>query len=143
MENDPNNSIFNFNLDEEGKSNLSSIAQWINLNAIIGLVSAGLSIVSFIVTMNRFSRYGSSVAGPGFSGMALGLAIALLLNILLLMAASNLKKGLENTSQAHFSLGLNKLATYFKVVGIIAIVAIVFFSFAMIVVLLAAGSRGF
>ena len=143
MENNTNNSIFNFNIDEESRSNLTSLAQWINLNAITGLVSAALSVISFIVTMNQLSRYGSSAAGPGVAGMMLGLAISLLLNILLLMSASNLKKALEGESQPHFLTGLNKLATYFKVVGILAIIVIVFFSFAMLVILLAAGSRGF
>lgn len=143
MENNPNSSIFEFNLDEESRSNLSSLTQWINLNAITGLISAGVSVIAFVVTLNRLSSFGSTAAaGPGISGMVLGLAISLLLNILLLMSATNLKKGLDNSSQFHFTTGLTKLATYFKVVGILAIVAITFFTLALVVVMVAAGSRG-
>lgn len=142
MENNPNSSIFEFNLDEEGKSTLASIAQWININAITGLVTAGVSIISTIFTLSRLGSFGGAAAGSGIFGMLIGLAISLLLNIMLLNASANIKKGMQATSQVHFTTGIGKLATYFKVVGILSIIFIAFATLAMLVVLVAAGSRG-
>jgi hypothetical protein len=142
MENNTDRSIFEFNLDEESKSNLSSIAQWTNINAITGLVAAGVTVISTVVTLNQLGNYSGSVAGPGIFGMLIGLTISLLMNIILLNASSNLKKGIGNTSQQHFATGLTKLATYFKVVGILTIIAISFVALALLVVLMTAGSRG-
>jgi len=52
--------------------------------------------------------------------------ISLLLNITLFQAASNLKKGLVQTDQNFFGVGLAKLATYFKIIGVIIIIILVF-----------------
>jgi len=140
MENTNENSIFNFNnVDEEAKSNLSGIAQWTNINAIVGFVSAGLSLITTVVGLGRLGSFGSSSNAVGaILGLIITLAISLLLNITLIAAAQNIKKGIEQTDQGHFALGLNKLATYFKILGIITIVVIAL----LLLVILAAGLLG-
>jgi Family of unknown function (DUF5362) len=123
MNEQQNDSIFEFNLDDEGKSQLSGIAQWANINAIVSLVSLGLSVISTILVFIKASRY--SPATGGLFQLFIGVGISLVVNIILLAAATNIKKGLELNDQGHFNLGIAKLATYFKVIGILVIVAMI------------------
>jgi uncharacterized membrane protein len=133
MENN-NNSIFNFGFDEESKSNLASIAQWANINAIIGLVGIVISVLSTVITLVRlinFNGAGAALAGSFFS-LFVGLVVSLLLNITLIYAAINIKKGLQLANQQHFVTGLTKLATYFKIFGILMIVVLVILVLALL-----------
>jgi hypothetical protein len=139
MDNFQDKSIFEVDIDEEGKSQFSTIAQWANINAIIGFVSLGLSVIS---TIMGIGKVGSSAGGDMF-GLIITVAISLALNITLLAAATNIKKGIEQTDQGHFALGLNKMATYFKIVGILTIVVLVIFTLALLVVLVAGVGGGF
>lgn len=142
MENNSDSSIFNFNIDEESKSNFSAIAQWANINAIVGFASAGITLLSFVITMVKFSG-SSSVIGTGLFSIVIGLVISLVMNITLIYAAINLKKGLLVGDQQTFVTGLTKLATYFKILGILMIIVIVLVVLALIVALLMGGlTRG-
>ena len=146
MENNSDSSIFNFNIDEESKSNFSAIAQWANINAIVGFASAGITLLSFVITMVRFSGFSgsSSVLGTGLFSLVIGIVISLVMNVTLIYAAINLKKGLLVSDQQTFVTGLTKLATYFKIFGILMIVVIVIVVLALIFGLLMGGlTRGF
>lgn len=140
MDNFQDKSIFELDIDEEGKSQFSTIAQWANINAIVGFVSLGLSVISTVMVIGKVS----SAAGSGVFSLIISVAISLALNITLLAAATNIKKGIEQTDQGHFALGLNKMATYFKIVGILTIVVLVILTLVLLVVLVVgAGSSGF
>jgi hypothetical protein len=142
MENIQDSTIFELNIDEEGKSNFSSIAQWANISAMVGFAGIGISIVSFVLMIVRLDDLDSSAAliGPGL-GMAIGLVISLVLNIVLINAATNLKKGVDLSNQGFFETGLTKLATYFRILGILTIIGLVIFSLALLVGILAGVSR--
>ncbi len=118
-------SIFDLNLDEEGKAHLGGVAQWANINAIVSFIALGISVFSTISAIGKVSRYSSDAGGAGLSGLLITVGISLLLNILLITSAANIKKGLEQNNQAYFNAGITKLATYFKVVGILAIISII------------------
>lgn len=141
------NTIFDeFSVDGEIKSNLADISRWASINAIVGFVSLGLSIISFIITMGRLSEYGASssgAAGGGIFSLIIGAAISLLLNITLLQAASNLKKGIEGTDQTVFGIGLTKLATYFRIVGVLTIIVLAIFVLAILFGILLGSGRSF
>lgn len=146
MENNPTGSIFNLELDEESKSNLSTIALWANINAIIGIAGIIISVLSSIIGFSKVSRFGgsSSFMSGSITSVFIGLAISLLLNITLLHAAINIKKGVQLSNQQYFVTGLTKLATYFRIFGIIMIVVIVIVLLAvMLGGLLGGFSRGF
>lgn len=138
MENNPDSSIFNFNIDEESKSNLSSIAQWANINAIVGFAGIGVSILGFVIGMVKINSNGagSSSFAPGFFGVFVGLILSLALNITLIYAAINIKKGLSLSNQPYFVTGLTKLATYFKIFGILMIIALVIIVLALLAMLM-------
>jgi len=138
MENNTDNSIFDLKLDEESRSNLSTIAQWANINAIIGFAGIGVTILAFVITMVKLSGSG----GAGFFGIFIGLILSLLLNITLLYAAQNIKKGLSLSNQQYFVTGLSKLAGYFKIFGILLIIGLVLVVLAVLVVSMVGGFGG-
>jgi len=127
MENESNLSIFDLSIDEEGKSNLSAIAQWANINAIVGFTGVAVSVLGFIITMLRISSYGgsASVMTSSFFGVFIGLIISLALNLSLLYAAVNIRKAVQLSNQTHLVTGLTRLAGYFKIFGILMIICIV------------------
>lgn len=146
MENNQNTtSIFEFNIDDEAKSNFSSIAQWANINAIVGFAGIVMSILGYVVRVGKLSGTagGSIAVASGFLMLTIVLIISLLLNITLLNAAINIKKSIELTSQNFFVTGLSKLATYFKIFGIILIVVLVLVAFFVLVAIMFSPGRGF
>jgi hypothetical protein len=135
MENNKDINIFELNIDEESKSHFSSIAQWANINAIVGFAALAITLVSTFITI---STYGSN---SSLSGVVVGAAISILLNVTLLAAASNIKKGITQTDQGHFGLGLTKLAGYFKLVGILTIIVLVIFVLVLLIAIMVGAGR--
>jgi hypothetical protein len=135
MENNNEPSIFELNVDEESKLHLSSIAQWANINAIVGFVALAITIVSTIITV---STYGGA---SRLSNIVISVAVSILLNVTLLAAASNIKKGIAQTDQGYFGLGLTKLAAYFKIVGILTIIVLAIFVLVFLIVAMVGVSR--
>ncbi len=140
-------SIFDdFTIDEEAKTNFAEVARWTKLNAITGFASLGVSVFSTVMAFVKLSNYdmgsGSAVAG-GFISVLIGAAISLLLNIVLLQAAVNIKKGVEQNDQVLFGIGLSRLATYFRVVGILIIIVLVIFVLAFLFTVLVSAGTGF
>lgn len=135
-------SIFELELTEEGKSNFSSIAQWAFINAIIGFVALVVTVITTFMLDPKVDDPALRAAAKG-SGMFTALVtavISLLLNITLLNAATNLKKGLTNSDQGYFNYGLLKMAGYFKILGILLIVFIVIFSLFLLIGIMAGAS---
>lgn len=128
------NNIFELKINEESKSHLSNIALWANINAIVGFISLGLSIILSIL--------GKS-GGTNFFGLIVIIAISLLLNITLFNAAKSIKLGVEGHEQWNFNIGLTKLATYFRIMGILFIVCIVLVGIVLLGALAFSGVRNF
>lgn len=140
MEQNQNNILDDFSVDDEAKTHFKDIAQWAGINAIVAFVSLGLSLITTIYSLSMIS---SAAAGTTFFGFLIGAAISLLLNITLLQASSNLKKGLIESDQGHFGLGLTKLATYFRITGILIIIGLVLVILALLFVMALGAGRGF
>lgn len=148
MEQPAEKSIFDdFTIDDEAKQNFAEISRWANLNAIVGFIALGITVVSTVINFVKLSSYGSGAATAGIAGGSVGLVISvvisLLLNIILLQAAANIKKGVIDNDQGFFGIGLRKLATYFKALGILIIIGLVIFVLAFLFVLLLSAGRGF
>ncbi len=138
-----NNNLLELKVDEETKSHIIGIAQWANVTAIIALVNLMLSVVSTIYIVGRTRSYvAGDTAALGVVKLLITVTISLLLNLNLLAAARNLKIGIQTGDQGFFDLGLRKLATYFKIIGIILIVALAIIVLIFICVLLFSASRG-
>ena len=127
-------SIFELKINEESKSHLSTISLWANINAIIGFVSLGTTILLSVLGKNT---------GTNFLGLVIIIGISLLLNITLFNAAKDLKLGVEGQEQWNFNSGLTKLATYFKIMGILFIVCIALVGIVVLVAVAFSGMKNF
>ena len=137
-------SIFELNLTEEGKINFSSIARWAFINAITAFVSLGLSLITTFFVTPKLIHDPTSRAlaqGAGIFTFLIMAGLTLLINIPLINSANNLKNGLTTSDQGYFNLGVSKLATYFKILGILMIVFLVIF-FLVILIGIMAGVTG-
>ena len=140
METNQEKSIFELGLTDEGKSNFSSIAQWASINAIVGFVGLGLTLLSTFMASSRLN--GAANTGNMIT-VFFTIVISLLLNITLIGAANNLKKGLTGSDQGYFNTGMLKMASYFKILGILMIIVLAIVALAMLVVIMAGASGGF
>jgi hypothetical protein len=136
---DTNKSIFEFGLDDTGKSHLKSIAQFAGITAIIGFASLLLTIVSLVMVSS--SRYSS--AGSNIPSTFISVAINLIMNILLLNASNKIKKAISGLDQSSLTQGLSNLKTYFKVYGILLIIVIVLVLLIVLVGIIAGAGRGY
>jgi hypothetical protein len=128
-------------VDAEAKNTLQSITKWARLSAIVGLLSAALSLVSAISGISK-----STVSGDQITNMlmrtsllvVIPLAIAMVvMNIFLLRFATSTSGSLQDLRQAAFNMGISFLKMYFKTLGIIIIIAI-----GLLIVLLIAFALG-
>ena len=131
MDNNQDNIILDFSITDEAKSHFKDIAQWARINAIVSFVALGISLITTVMTLGRAGGASSLL------GFLISAAISLLLNITLLQAADNIKKGTDIPDQGFFGLGLTKLASYFKILGILIIIvlviAVIAFLFAIVI----------
>ncbi len=104
---------------------------------MIGLISLAINIVVLVIDIVRVATPG---AASGVFGTLITTAISLLLNLTLLAAAQKIKLGLDQADQEQFLLGLAKLSSYFKILGILTIIAIVIFALGAVVVAIFAGT---
>lgn len=121
MDNIQDNLIDDFIINEDAKSHLNEVSKWANISAIAGFIALGVSLVSTFSSLSKVAGT-RGASGSIIMGALITATISLLLNITLLQAATNLKKGLVMTDQNFFGVGLSKLATYFKIIGVILIV---------------------
>ncbi|WP_276484490.1 hypothetical protein [Paraflavitalea pollutisoli] len=135
MENNRNeeSGLFNLAIEGEAKQLLHTAASWARIVAIIGFISAGITLLSTILS-------GAKAGGFALAGsllfVTLFLVIGVVLNIFLYRFATNTLASLENMSQVQFNEGANNLKTYFKLMAILIIIAmalffIVFLAFAL------------
>ncbi len=137
MENTNDTTIFDLNINDEGKAHLFSIAQWANISAIVGFTGIGITFISFVISIYKLG--GNAVSD--ILGSLITLGITFLLNITLFNAAKNIKTGVVLTEQGQFTFGLTKLASYFKILGILTIIVLVIIFFATLIGVIAGVSK--
>jgi Family of unknown function (DUF5362) len=129
------------NLNQESKVHLSGIAQWTNILCIISFVSLGVSVISLFTSYFKLKQFGDfatgAAMGSGIFGLLITTAITLLIYITLFNASKFIKLGINQNDQGYFNMGITKLATYFRILGIIAIVFGVIFFLAILVMIFA------
>jgi hypothetical protein len=129
--------IFKFSVDDDMRANLKNIALWARINAIIAFISFGISLVTIIIAGSKFlDAYDT---GKLIGKQIIMWVVSLVVNIILYTASNNIQKALSNTDQRLFNLGIDQLARYFKIIGILFIVAIVLCLLVLVVFVVAAG----
>lgn len=123
--NETNNNLLSLEAEVTGetKEQLDAIGRWAVYSAIVGFTTLALTIISFVVTLNRISQYGMGLGQAGVMQTLLITIFSLLLNITLYLAGVNIRKGISTGDQGYFNLGLRKMNNYFKILGIVMIVA--------------------
>ena len=126
MESLEHGTIFKFGVDETTRQNLKAVAQWAKVNALLGFISIGVSLLTIIISSIKFlDAYAAGVLiGSLMTRQFIAWILSLVLNIILLKAANNIYSSLLNNDQRVFNIGMNQLARYFKIIGIVFIVAI-------------------
>jgi pilus assembly protein TadC len=105
------NDISTLEISSKLRSDLREAAVWGRVIAILGLCTSAFSlIVSFKTGMVIFSLISA--------------AVSVFIYLYLLKFGSQTKKALETNDQQTFNDGLRNLNTYFKIAGVILIIAI-------------------
>ena len=130
------NNLFNLSIEGPTRELLVSIATWARIIAIVGFISAGLSLLEVI--LGKADAGGAALVGSGLFTL-LVVAISVVLNVFLFRFAKHTLTSLSNMSQVQFNEGANNLKTYFKIYGIFIIIVLVI---AIIAVLAYGAGRG-
>jgi hypothetical protein len=122
MENNPNqaDTLFEITYDSAAGDYLKQAATWARICAVIAFISAGLSIVKSFAT-GRGSLMATTAT---ILLMLIIVGISILINVFLLRFANNTLTGLSGNSQERLNEGIGNLGTYFKIMGILIIVAL-------------------
>ncbi len=107
--------LLDVEVTEELRSNFGSAAIWAKLAAVISIISATVNVVANIIVSNW----------SGLVGAMIGAGISLLCAVFLLRFANSIIKGVGDDDQSFFNDGLYHLSVYFKVLGVLMIVAII------------------
>jgi hypothetical protein len=144
MENqDTSQSLFDLRFDENLKQSLRGAATWGGITAIFSISGSILSIINYFVQRNKLKSYDlgggfgemrvQSQTSGNFISVIVGLIIAIFLFYFLNRFSRSTKTGLDTNDSGSVRDGLANLSTYFKVLGVLIIIGIVFFSLALLV----------
>ncbi len=142
MENqDTNKSLFDLSFDENTKQQLKGAATWGGIAAIVAIIGAILSFINYFIQRNNVKSFqfegfpemrASQSSGNIVSSIimfALGIALFYYLN----KFSKSAKTGIDGSNQPLINEGLASLSTYFKIIGVLLIIAIVFGCFALLI----------
>lgn len=149
MEYQNEHSLFDMQYDEQLKQQMKSAASMAGISAILSLVGSVLSFINYFVMQSRirstFSaegfggiQYRDTSSGGNLFSAVLSLVLAIFMFYFLSQYARLSKAGLEGGDTFQIGDGLAKLSTYFKIIGVVLIIALVFM-FLAILIALAAG----
>lgn len=135
------NDLLDLQITDETKTQLTEIAKWTNIYAIVAFASLGITILTTILAIAKASKYGienvETVVGTSLFTVVIVGGLTLLLNITLFNAAKNLKLGLGASDQGFFNQGIRKLNSYFKITGILFIIFLGLFVLLLLIAILA------
>jgi hypothetical protein len=136
-----NQSLFDLNFDDNVKLSIRETAIWAGLAAIVSLVSAILGLVNYFVQMNKlkqamsgFGDYSPSTSATagGMISPLISLGIGIALFVFLNKFARSAKAGVDANDSYLINEGLGGLSTYFKIVGVLIIIVLVFVALALL-----------
>ena len=135
--------IYRLTLNEDAKANLSVLSQWMIVNAVIALVNVLISIGELIVALNKmYSISGEFFFSGPFFFFLFVTGISVLLNMVILVSAKNLKESLQQRDRSKFNKGLRKLNAYFRICAIAMILSLLAALLFVIFIVMAKISRG-
>lgn len=135
------NDLFTLGIDPHSRELLRTCATWAKIIAIVGFISAGISVLTAVIGSVSTSTNVFASIGP-IGGSLIMAAITVSLNLFLLRFASNISDSLSNMNQQQFNSGASNLRIYFKFIGILVIIFLSLFLLAMLFFAMGAGLGG-
>ena len=142
MENqDTNKSLFDLSFDENTKQQLKGAATFGGIAAIVAIIGAILSFINYFIQRNNvksfqfegFPEMKSSQSSGNIVSAIIMLTLGVVLFYYLNKFSKSTKAGVDGSNQEMISEGLASLATYFKIIGVLLIIAIVFVCLALLI----------
>lgn len=145
--------IFHLEVDELAKAHMLETARWAKFLAIVFFILFGLVLVSMVAMIalvsnisNKYGASGADVAALNSGVSIISIIVALGLYFYPVYAlykfSSVLKTGINTANQEEFNRALGYQKSMFKYMGILTIIALVFYGIAIVfmgVGLIAAG----
>ncbi len=138
---EPTNLLEETNINEEIKIQLASVALWSKILAIVSLAGLAISLIKVFVINSKINN--ASVFIGSLVGVLITGAISILVNITLLNFSKNISIALEDSNQNIFEIAFTKLSNYFKINGILTIIALVFATLAVVIAIFVSMAGGF
>lgn len=142
MEN-TNKSLFDISFDENVKQNLKAAATWGGIAAVVTLARSILGMINYFVLRGKISRYNyggyegmrvqQTAEATGIVSIVIGLIITIILFTFLNKFSRKTKSGIDANDHSLINVGLGNLSTYFKIIGVLLIIMIVFVGLGMLV----------
>jgi hypothetical protein len=136
MENtNTDSALFGFRFDENTRFNLRSLAVWAKLAAILSLAGAIVNVIEYFLSRSKTTKialdeYGDinmeTATTGSIANIIITLGIAILLFIFLFRFANEAKTGVDSGNKPLITSAFRNLSIYFKIIGIILIIALVF-----------------
>jgi hypothetical protein len=104
-------------------------SKWANFLAVLGFIGIGLMVLGGLIVMvigTSFSSFSTSAAPMGLFGI-IYLILAFLYffpTLYLYNFSQNIQKALTNSNQQNLDLGFENLKSFFKFIGVFAIITI-------------------
>ena len=143
MENqDAGKSLFDLSFDENAKQQLKGAATWGGFAAIIAITGSILAFINYFIQKSnpksyQFEGFPEMRAQSQSSGNFVSVIITFVLGIVLFYYLNKFsrstKAGIDGSNQQMISEGLGNLSTYFKIIGVLLIIAIVFVCLALLI----------
>jgi len=133
MEQNPNDSLFELQLDHVAGNHFNESSKWAKFLAVVYFSMIGLFVVALAFGATAMIQLFSQFA-PGFEGaggfiiavIIIVVAVFFLTSFLLYRFATMTKTGIERQDQILFNKGLQALKNYFIVYGVLTLLGIVF-----------------
>jgi ABC-type Fe3+ transport system permease subunit len=143
MENqDTNQSLFDLHFDENVKQNLKGAATWAGIAAIISIAGSFLGLISYFIQKGKPKTYqfegfqemrAQTERSTNIVSVILTLIIGLFLFYFLNRFARITKAGIDSNNQQQIGEGLGNLSSYFRIIGVLFIIGIIFFCLALLI----------
>ena len=134
LQNTLNESIFDLKIDETAKDHILKTSSWAMVIVTASVISYVLSVIRYNTHKNdlpqAYGQLGLKAPPSGASTLAsmiIEIIIGALLTFFLFQFARFSKRGVQNMSQPDLNRGFGNLKIYFVFIGMLIILAFVFF----------------
>ena len=133
MEQTPDETLFNLQLDDDSGNQLKEAAKWSRFISIIYFVGIGLGVLAVAFGSTAMSKVFEEAmpALPGMAGIFVGIMVVVLIiftwfTILLYRFATQTREGIVRQDQELFNAGIKSLKNYLTVMGVFTVLGLLF-----------------